>query len=389
MNKKKAENQSDIRIFNQRLILNEIIQKGGASRADLAKAIKLSAPSVSANVEPLIERNILIETTRQHSTTGRKPIYLEFNGNYGYVIGVDLSKGRVSMALGNLCGTILQKKEGAYTGKRVGMDLINFVEKHIREFLEEGHIAPERVMAISIASPGILTNGEHVRIEREKLNWNNLDVHDILNRRFNIKVIVENDINIAALGEFWALRKHEELNSFVFVSVGRGLGAGIIINQQLFKGAYGGAGELAFMKMINRDGCPDGLAETFVSTQIIKKHLVDRKVLSPKAEDNQVFHKAAQLLRNKDKEMLDLMEEISYYLGIIIGNLVAVINPQKVIIGGELMALNEYILPRMEEMVKQAYPFPIDIEMSGLREEVGLIGCIEIARKDAIEQLIH
>ncbi|WP_054950708.1 ROK family transcriptional regulator [Numidum massiliense] len=390
MLEKKAENQSNIRINNQKLILNEIIARGGASRADLAKAIKLSAPSVSANVEPLIAQNILIETRREHATTGRKPIILEFNADYGYVIGMDLSKGRVTTALGNLTGTIVYKKEGAYTGTRVGMDLINFVEQSLHDFLLETKVDLKQVMAVGVASPGILTEREHVRIDPQKLNWGLFPVQDILSRRLKTKVIIENDINMATIGEYGTLSKKEALNSFVFVSVGRGLGAGIIINQQLFKGSSGGAGELAFMRLTSKGDGGEQFAESFVSTEVIKQCLIKKRVLmQPTDDDDRVLRETAKLLQQEDNEMSALIKEMADHMAMIVSHVAAVLNPQKVVIGGELMLLSEYFLPTIIEKVKEVYPFPIEIEVSTLRDEVGLIGSIEIARKEALEQMIQ
>jgi predicted NBD/HSP70 family sugar kinase len=385
--KRKGENQTLVRRYNQKMILEEIIAKNTLSRAQLSKSLNLSAPSVSSNVESLIEVGILKETGRGSSTSGRKPILLKFNQEYGYVIGIDLSKGRIIAAIGDLSGKINHRYKGAKAGNKIGVDLIELIVQEINKCLKQTTIPISKILAVAIASPGIMTPEKHVRLDPQQLNWNNLPAEDILTEKLGRQVIIENDINVAALGEHGL---HPSVEQLIFVSVGRGLGSGIIMNGELYKGAFGGAGEIALMGIESHAEEDIQYTESLVSIETLRNELYKAALISSDEkknwDDEELLQYTLEQLKAENGDVHRIIHRMAKFLSIIIGNLAAVLNPQLIVISGEMMSLADYFLPVIIKHIKKVHPFPTEIRLSEIRNEVGLMGSIGLAKNFAIDQ---
>lgn len=389
---KKGGDQSFVRIHNQNLIVEEIIKKKQISRADLAKSLNISAPSISSNVEPLLREGILYERGLGRSTAGRKPIMLQFNFKYGYIVGIDLSKGRIVSALSDLSGKPEKVKKGLRTKNVVGYKLVKMIEDHIREVLKEEQAQPSSVLAIAIASPGILMNHRHIRLDPDQINWQDVNPAKMLQESLNIPVILENDINVATLAEYQNLKKYEHTENMVFISIGRGLGSGLIINGNLYKGSFGGAGEVALMSSSITDQNLQ-YYETILSLDSLRKEVAGSRPIgsSPfnEEDDKQFLNDVADLLSKGDPYIHEIIDKMAKQIATMIANVSALLNPQLVVVGGELMALSNYLFPKIKNEVYRIYPFPIEMKVSEEVEHVGLYGCLAIARQRAISQLIN
>ncbi|MDQ0253010.1 putative NBD/HSP70 family sugar kinase [Evansella vedderi] len=389
---KKGGDQSFVRIHNQNLILEEILKKKQISRADLAKSLNISAPSISSNVEPLLRAGILYERGLGKSAAGRKPIMLQFNFKYGYILGIDLSKGRIVSALSDLSGKPEKITKGQRTKNVVGHDLINMIEEHIYMVLNEEKVPPTSVLAIAIASPGILMNHRHIRLDPEQINWQDVNPALILQERLNISVVLENDINLATLAEYQSLKKYERTENMVFISIGRGLGSGLIIHGELYKGSFGGAGEVALMSSSVTDQNLQ-YYETILSLDALRNAVLGTRAGSSvsiyEEDDERFLEYVLDLLSKGDAYVHQVVDKLAKHIAVMIANVSALINPQLVVVGGELMALSNYLFPKIKNEVYRIYPFPIEMKVSEEVEHVGLYGCLAIAKERAIRQLIH
>ncbi|MBU9712716.1 ROK family transcriptional regulator [Evansella tamaricis] len=388
---KKGGDQSFVRIHNQNLILDEIIKKKQISRADLSKSLNISAPSISSNVEPLLRSGILREWGPGKSVAGRKPIMLQFNSKYGYILGIDLSKGQIISALSDLSGIPHVITKGEKTRNVVGHDLINMIEEHIYKVLKREGMELSSILAITIASPGIMMNHRHIRIDPEQIHWQDTNPALILQERLNVPVVIENDINVAALAEYKNLKKYERTENMVFISVGRGLGSGLIIGGQLYKGSFGGAGEVALMSSsISQQHL--SYYEALLSLETFKQEVAGNQPNSSppinEEEDEQFLQRVQDLLSKGDPFVEQAVNKISRHIAVMIANVSALLNPQLVVVGGELMALSNYLFPKIKNDVYTLYPFPIEMKVSEEVEHVGLHGSLVIARDEAIRRLI-
>lgn len=388
--KKKGWNPSLVRIHNQNLIIDNIIKSEQVSRAELAESLKMSKPSVSINVEQLISLGILVEKGLGNASKGRKPMLLQFNAKYGFVIGIDLSRNQIFSAISDLSGKAKKVVQGNRIDGINGYLLISEIEKHIVMILQEEKIPLNKIMAIAIASPGILTENKHIRLDLDHVNWGNTNPIKTLQNNLKVPVVIENDINTAALAEFYNLRKKEKIKNMVFISIGRGLGSGIIINEKLYKGAFGGAGEVARMSSSLVDHTLN--YESFISLKYLKMKAIEQNPLYDKTSldngEDFLMNYVRNLLTQNDKHVKEELEKISSYISVLILNLSVVINPEVIVLGGVLMSLSDFLLPKIKEKLSSSLSFPIDIRITKDIKNIGVYGAIEMAKEKAIGQLV-
>jgi DNA-binding Lrp family transcriptional regulator len=192
-----AGNQSMVKKNNQEAIVRYLIKNGATSRADLSKILKVSKPTISKNTNELIEKGILNEVGKGDNELGKKSILVNFNRKFKYVLGIDISKRRFKIALGNLMCNIIDTLDIEYNHPN-DIDCISFIQ----DFLSTNKINEEDIYCIGISYPGIISEGEFPNIISEKVNQVKLlKLTEALNKRFNSQMIIKNDINLAIIGE--------------------------------------------------------------------------------------------------------------------------------------------------------------------------------------------
>ncbi|AOM81752.1 ROK family transcriptional regulator [Salisediminibacterium beveridgei] len=387
---KRRGDQQFVKVHNQNLILEEIIDNERVSRAELSKKLNISAPSISSNVDSLLKSGLLQETGPGSSVSGRKPIMLEFNVDYGYIIGVDLSKGQIVSAVSDLSGEPKIILEGTKTKNNVGYELIDLIEEHIRKSIKKAGIELAAVLVVTIASPGIISNQRHIRLDPDQLNWLDADPEQILAERLQTKVLLENDINVATVSEYGRLNSHETCDNMVFISIGRGLGSGLIIEGEIFKGSFGGAGEVALMSS-TLSGNQTSYYENQISIHALKKkvaQLTGQEALLIE-EDNDVFLQRVQdELMKGNQEVINLLVASAKQVALMICNVAALINPQMIVIGGEMMALSTFLFPEVKKEIYRIYPFPIELKVSDQHSNAAIHGSLMIGKEYAVKHLI-
>lgn len=243
----KAGNQTLLKKNNQRAITEYIIKNGPISRADLSKVLKISKPTVSANIAELLELNLLKEIGYSETDIGKKPMLVDFNRDYQYVLALDFisfyTKNMVSLALCNLyCETIFQ--EIIDLGEDFSKEtMYNVFPKQLRKILEKNEINTEHIGIFVLTAPTAIYDNEHLRFQCG--NGDIINLAEVFLNNFNNKIVVKNDINLAALGEkYFGVGK--EADNLMFVWAGVAVGGGIILNSQLYEGPRNFGGELAY-----------------------------------------------------------------------------------------------------------------------------------------------
>ncbi len=385
---KKGGDQQFVKVHNQNLILQEIIKQDKISRAELSKKLSISAPSVSNNVEDLIRLGLLNETGPGSSLSGRKPIMLQFNVEYGYIIGIDLSRGQIICALSDLSGSPKAVLKGKKTLNAVGSKLIDMLEEHIHLTVKQGGVSLTDVLVISIASPGIFSNQRHIRLDPDQLNWLDVNPSLVLEDRLKIPVIVENDINAAAVAEYQRLKSYEVCDNMVFISIGRGLGSGLILNGKLYRGSFEGAGEVALMSSSMQNG-KLSYYENLLSIDALKERLAKEAFMNVNDDNDALLLDVQKELFHGNKKVVHVMEETASQISLMIANVAALLNPQLIVCGGEMMVLSNYLFPLIKKEIYRIYPFPIELKVSEDMRDIGMQGSLVIGREYAISKLIY
>lgn len=393
--------QELIRKTNQSLIIDIVKKEGPISRANLAKTLKLSAPSISKNIDQLLKRNILKEIGKSESSGGRKAILLEFNSLYKYIIGVDLTSSiNVSVALGDLLGNILDIEYFQLNEDKIGEKILEQTLYTIEKILDKHKINNRKIAAISVATPGVVNEetGE-LKMATQFDGWDKLNIKKIIENNFKTLVIVKNDINMAAIGEcYYGIGK--EFRNFIFISVDLGVGAGIIIDRKLYEGNRFAAGEIGFLlpnvENIIKNENFKNLESLIAIPSIINKIKNDLKkghksILINLVNNDidkinfSVFKKA---FIEGDGYCVKLVDEISRYLGGIIVNISMLLDFELVILGGSIIELGDQFIRSIRDIVDRLTPIPTKVLFTELGEKAGIYGAFAAANMKIFKNII-
>ncbi|MCL4386261.1 MAG: ROK family transcriptional regulator [Cyanobacteria bacterium] len=363
------------------------------SRSQISKKLNISAPAVSRVIEKLISEDFAIESEKLITPSGKRPTLIKLNQNKGYIIGVDLGKEKFTLALTNFSGEIIDE----YQGFKI-IDEKNIPEKIIKEvkyFLSRNNKIKElnlnRIKAMCVGVPAIIDydTGKIVNAPLYS-SWKDINLKEYLSNKLDIPIFIENDVNLSALGEKY-FGQGKKFKDLIFINVSNGIGAGIIIDNHLFRGSYGCAGEIGFT-IINSNNLDfkaknKGLLEEFASTESLAKKAIieiikEKKTIITKLINGKigklepsVVCKAAiegDCIANK------IISENVSLLSIGIVNLILIQNPQVIILGGDICNLpgkERLFLNPIIERIKNSIPFNIpEIKFSSLGGDAGIIG---------------
>ncbi|WP_084786887.1 ROK family protein [Bacillus tuaregi] len=328
-------NQQVVKKNNKALVLQIIMEKDSISRADIAQVSGLHKATVSSLVNELLEEELIFESGPGESSGGRRPVILHFNKDAGYAIGVDIGVNYVLCILTDLLGNILIEKnqtvhQTPYT------TTISIVQQMIMSIMEEMPQSRYGVIGIGVGVPGMV-NKEGTIILAPNLGWKNVQLKEKLEALFHVPVTVENEANAGAVGEqrFGAGQDYMDI---IYISAGIGIGAGIIVNKELYQGKNGFSGEMGHMiidmngKRCNcgSRGCWEAYASEHALLEMADPNIDSLETLIEQAE------KGDQIAQN-------LFKKIGNYLGYGINNIINTFNPDQVIIGNRLALAKEWI----------------------------------------------
>lgn len=359
-----------LKIMNKRTILSLIMKEKVISRAQISSKTNLSKTTVSMIVDELLSENIIKESGEGESTKqgGRKPIELTFNPLAGYIVGIDIGAYKSLCVVSDLSGRIIGKKN-IITPKKKGDGVLKEIIEATRQLISEQNIK-DKLIGMGVGIPGTTDIENGIAVIVPKLNWNNLRITDILSKEFNMDVYIDNDVNMAVLGEKW-MGAGKKYSNFVFISIGDGIGSGIIIDDKIYRGSSFSAGEVGYLALSKEalratKYTPDtyGFFESVASGSAIEQ----RMGISCK----EAFEKAMQ----NDKEAMQSVNEMIDYLSMGIANVISILNPQAVILGGGVSRAGINLLLPIRNNVSNLTPVPCDIVLSALDDEAGVMGCI-------------
>uniref|UniRef100_UPI003BF5291C ROK family transcriptional regulator n=1 Tax=Staphylococcus sp. LKG8-2 TaxID=3399689 RepID=UPI003BF5291C len=334
-------NQQSIKQFNTNKILKILRNNITISRSDIAKNSNLNKATVSTIIRDLIKEGLVFDLGPGDSNGGRKPHLLKFNPNKKYVIGIDIGVNNIQCIVMNLAFDEIWSKQ-IYPADHQLTSITIEIDNLLKSFFKSTDIKYSDIIKIGIAVPGTVSQKGEI-IHAPNLNWKNIilenELSDIANQ---LPIEVYNEANAGALGERINY-KNSNIEHLVYVSVGIGIGTGIIINSELYEGSYGLAGE--FGHNVIKDGgrichCGrKGCWQMYASEQSIYDEVEKRGItLKEKNIANILL-----LLENKNPEMLSLIRDISSHIIVGIKNIIRAINPELIIIGDKIKYLKTYL----------------------------------------------
>ncbi|GLC90361.1 serine/threonine protein kinase [Lysinibacillus piscis] len=342
---------------NRMIVLNMIRKKSPISRAQIAQETQLTPPTVSSIVKELIESELVKETQLGESQGGRKPTLLTINHLRFYVIGVDAGPSHIKTMISDLQGNIINKRQSKSIISMNEEEFLGALKEEIREIIHEASIGIEFI-GIGVAMHGAVDVETGIGLFAPNLGWRNIPIKDSLELEFGISVKVENDARAMAMGEYW-FGEYDDTESLVTLNIGRGVGAGIIINGQLFYGAQSVAGEIGHMTIdLNGELCEcgnRGCLQTLTTGDAIAKRAkeaMSAKMLNELKGDLSGA-KVYELAKEGNEVAIQVLWETGKIIGIGIINLVHLLNPDKIIIGGGVSKASEFIMPGIKATIQE------------------------------------
>ena len=383
--------------INTSIIFNYLKEKKLDSRANISRALKISAPSVSKAIVQLIERGYVLEAEKLKTKSGKRPIVLKLNKDISHCIGIDLGKEHMKLAVANFAGEIINRWDGIKIDD--DLDIVKVLTFEMKKIINKKDL---KIRKICIATPGIIDNSSSNFLVPFYKSWSGLNFKKIFEAKFGLDVIVENDVKVAAIGEK-DYGEGKKINDFVFLSVCNGIAAGIIINNQLYRGIWGSAGEVGF-SIINEENLSferinKGFLEKFASVEslakIARKELFDGEesmILDMAIRDLERINPetVCQAALEGDKLAKNIINKASNFLAITIINQILILNPRLIVIGGDICKLpgvQELFIDSIKEKVNKIITFHMpEIKLSIIGEEAALLGACYLANESVIVQ---
>jgi predicted NBD/HSP70 family sugar kinase len=370
--------------MNERTVLEFVRRLGPVSRAQISRACGLSKPTVSQALAALLASDLVREAGRTSGGRGPAAVLYELNPRAGWVVGIDVGRAWVRAAIANLSGDIVARRDEK-SRIRSAEALISEIGEIAHGLAAEAGIRWRQVTFATVGSPGVVAQTGEFALAYALPGWGRTGVVEALQRELGTKIAFENDVNLAALGEQWhGLGKG--VDDFVFLHVGTGVGAGIVVNGELFRGATGAAGEVGYLPLadtpIDRDLRRRGALDTSAgATGVVAtaRALGMRPPLSAK----KVFAAA----RRGDRTAGEVVAREARLIALAIGAIVPIVDPELVILGGGIGSNGDLLLEPVGRELAAISPFRPRIDVSVLGEEATLHGAVSIALERAQDQL--
>jgi glucokinase len=360
------------------------------TRAEISAATGLSAPTVGSLTSELIQSGVLTDLGTGPSRGGRRPSFMEFNARYGFVAGIDLGPTHTRLAVADLRGEVVAHQVLRTPRTRGPKVILERLAEQLQALMRQSDVPPDRLLAVGAGAPGVVDceTGHLIALAPNLKGWSDVPMGTILAEALDAPVIVENDVNLAILGERWrgAARGHD---TCAYIWIGTGIGSGIIVQGELHRGHRFQAGEIALMCMgpqfVETDFGARGCFETLAGLNALATAWARNG--SRRADHDgwvqELFAEAAA----GEPAAAAAVRNTATLLGIATANLTVVIDPSLVILGGALIAQAPSLVDEVKKIVARIVPEPSEIVASPLGQEAPLWGTLRIAMNEARDRL--
>lgn len=384
-----------LRKVNESAILELIREQGPISRSDLARLLHLSPPTITRIVNPLIEAGLVLEGDPGDSKGGRRPILLTFNSRASLIVGVYVGQNLIG-ALADLNGEIFERRTIPSLPGEEGVErLIEFIKGLCQVASRFG--APLRGVGVGV--PSITLFDEGVVTWAPSFGWRNLPLKQRLQDALGLPVIIENSVNLIALGESWR-GAGQGLRNLLCIQLGDSIGAGLILNGQLFRGSHFAAGEVGYLVPNERYlgqtydgyGCLEGLAGSSGIVRRMSQRLeTERSSSAAEPWQMEPANLTAEMIltaaRRGDTLAQAVIQETVDYLSIVVANMACIVDPDRIIIGGELAEFGDLFIEPIRARIKGLIPVPPEICLSDLGLDAPVLGAVATALRQTSDWL--
>lgn len=385
------------------LSILEVIRKNGPiSRTDISKLTELNIVTVSNYVNHYIKKGLVVEGDLDESTGGRKPVLVELNPKAGYIVGVGLNMMSMVGVLVDLeinVVTELKRERLPENSEKVIQQMIDLAA----EIIEKAEIDKTKIVGVGVGIPGIID--ERGRTIRWPQSLGDKDISvctsikDTFEKRLGIPAFVENDANAAVLGEKWLGLDRDVRNTVYMFS---GVGCGILINEEIYRGATGAAGELGITSIHASKEYTQEIATQLGRWEMDIGMARHAKEQIEKGEPSVIkdyvhgdlekihFRDIVRAIKEKDALAMKVAEQAGQELGKKVAFIVNLLNPEVVVIGGGIEDCGAPLLDSIKSSVKEwsveEAVTPVKIIPSAFGENAVALGVVGIVAREVFAQ---
>jgi len=348
----------------QATIIAHIHRQGSVSRTNLGRATRIRMPVITALIRDLIEQGVLVESGRSAAGRGRKQILLSLNSRHGFVVGIEIDLDHM-MALGvDVCGNIVAKRSMAMPAQKTNAAIVKELIALTESLIRESGYERSALKGIGIADPGIVDSKEGVALLCSLMpEWRNVPLRRLVESHFAVPVLLEENTRAKILCE----HRHgagQGLQHLLFIDVGSGIGCGIMIDGQLYRGHTNMAGELGHVRVVENglicncgsSGCLETVASYPAIIRQVIKALQDgtqsmiTDLAGQRLETISMAH-VFQAAEHGDKLALGLLDHAVQYLGHAIANAVNLFNPEAILLEASMAGAEKLMVTPIRQII--------------------------------------
>ncbi|MEO8475660.1 MAG: ROK family transcriptional regulator [Actinomycetota bacterium] len=367
-------------------MLESIRHTGPVARAQIARDTGLSKPTVSQALSNLERARLVREAGRTSGGKGPTALLYELNPRAGWVVGLDVGRHWVRAAIADVTGDIVARRDER-ARVRSAATLIGQLGEIAHGLASEAGIRWQQVTFAMVGSPGVFepTRGQ-VALAHNLPGWGRQGLVEAVQRELGTNIAFENDVNLAAMGERWR-GLGRGVDDFVYFHVGTGVGLGLVLNGELFRGARGAAGEIAYLPI----GAPDPHERRSRRRGTLERSLgADGVVVAARLEGMKpplTAKKVFAAARRGDDRALRVVAGVAEHIAVAIAAVVPVVDPELVILGGGIGHNGDLLLAPVISELRALSPFAPRVDVSALGEDAAVVGAVAMALRAAQDRL--
>ena len=350
---------------HRRLVLDLIHEsRDGTTRAEIARSLELSRSAVSGLVDDLLHTGLVRELDKRQTRAGRKPIGLEINASAGQIVGLDVGATHIRAILADIAGRPLAELSTSFDVKVGPEKTLAEVRRLVERLMRDGESSLARVRSIGLGVPGPVISEQGMVLAAPIMpGWTEYPIRRALEDTWERPVVVHNDANLGALGE-WTYGAGRRCPNLVFVKVGTGIGMGMILGGRLHEGQVGAAGEIGHLTLVENGplcscgnrGCLEALAGGGAIARQARELVRQgqRTHLSTLASiDRLSARDVAEAAAQGDHLAQQLFAQAGDYIGIALAGVMNMLNPGVVVIGGGVAQSGDLLLEPIRAQIRK------------------------------------
>lgn len=369
-----------LRAINERALLETLRRGGPSSRPQLARLAGLSKPTVSVALANLETAGLVRTVGPATPSPGRTAMLYEVDPTAGYVVGIDIGRAWVRVAAADLSGQIVARRDER-NRERSATALVRLVSAVAHGVVDAAGLTWEQVAHTVVGGPGVFDpDSDRLLLAPNLPGWSRPGLMSSLREALPPSVALDNDANLAAVGER-SYGSGRDADTFVYVSIGTGIGMGIIIDGELYRGAHGAAGEVAYLPVAgdgdagaDRDARLRGIMEAAASADAVVR-TAKRIGVAGASSAKRVFAAA----RAGDELALAAVQAEAERLALIVGTVAAILDPEFVLLGGGVGSNIDLLRPPLESRLAELTPLGPRVAEGQLGQDAIVLGAVASA----------